>query len=228
MGGFLATALVVALLLALLPRDALAGQVALGLTAAGVLATAVLELPPFFRVLAGGPIPRGAAYVADEIAIRDADLADPAHADALVALVDGYARGAGGQEAPLSAEARERMAPGLRGLPTAFVLLAFAGERAVGVAVCVWGFSTFAGRPSVNVHDLAVDPAFQRRGVGARLLAEVERRARARGAAKITLDVHETNEAAIRLYRRAGFGPFDGPVRTLFVAKPLADERPRD
>jgi ribosomal protein S18 acetylase RimI-like enzyme len=228
LGGFVATALVVALLLAVLPRDALAGQVALGLTAAGVLATAVLELPPFFRVLAGAPIPRGAAYVADEITIRDADLADPGHADAVVARVDGYARGPGGQGAPLDAEARERMAPGLRALPTAFVLLAFAGERPAGVAVCTWGFSTFTGRPSVNVHDLAVDPAFQGRGIGARLLAEVERRARARGAAKLTLEVHETNEPAIRLYRRAGFGPWEAPGRTLFVTKPLADDRARD
>lgn len=69
-GGFAATAVVVALLLIVLPRDALAGQVALALTAAGVLATAALELPPFFRVLAGGPLPRGAAYVAEEVAIR--------------------------------------------------------------------------------------------------------------------------------------------------------------
>jgi len=30
--------------------------------AAGVLATAALELPPFFRVLRGGPIPRGLGY----------------------------------------------------------------------------------------------------------------------------------------------------------------------
>jgi ribosomal protein S18 acetylase RimI-like enzyme len=228
LGGFAATAVVVALLLIVLPRDALAGQVALGLTAAGVLATAALELPPFFRVLAGGPLPRGAAYVADEVAIRDADLADPAHADALVALIDDYARGPGGQQAPLSAEARAHMAAGLRALPTAFVLLAFAGERAVGAAVCTWGFSTFTGRPSVNVHDLAVAPAFQRRGIGTRLLAEVERRARAHGAARLTLEVRETNEAAIRLYRRAGFGPWEAPRRTLFVAKPLAGERAPD
>ena len=123
-------------------------------------ATAVLELPPFFRVLRGGPIPRGAAYASGAFAIREADLADPSEAAALVGLIDGYARGPGGQSAPLSEAARARMAPGLRALPTAFVLFAFAGERAVGVAVCVWGFSTFAGRPSVNVHDLAVDPAF--------------------------------------------------------------------
>jgi hypothetical protein len=65
LGGFAASALGVALLLAALPRDALAGQLALALTGLGVLATALLELPPFWRVLRGGPIPRGAAYESD-------------------------------------------------------------------------------------------------------------------------------------------------------------------
>jgi hypothetical protein len=63
LGGFAASAAIVAALLAWLPLDALSGRVALGLTAAGVLATLVLEVPPFVRVLRGGAIPRGAAYV---------------------------------------------------------------------------------------------------------------------------------------------------------------------
>jgi hypothetical protein len=62
LGGFAASALVVALYLAVLPLDALAGRVAILLTALGVLATLVLELPPFFRVLRGGELPRGPAY----------------------------------------------------------------------------------------------------------------------------------------------------------------------
>jgi hypothetical protein len=62
LGGFAASALGVAVLLAALPRDALVGQLALALTGLGVVATVVLELPPFWRVLRGGPIPRGAAY----------------------------------------------------------------------------------------------------------------------------------------------------------------------
>jgi len=45
-----------------LPFDALAGRVAGVVTVLGVLATAALELPPFFRVLRGGPIPRGLGY----------------------------------------------------------------------------------------------------------------------------------------------------------------------
>jgi hypothetical protein len=61
-GGFLASALVIALFLAILPLPALASLVALGLTGAGVVATAILEVPPFVRVLQGGPIPRGGAY----------------------------------------------------------------------------------------------------------------------------------------------------------------------
>jgi hypothetical protein len=62
LGGFAASAAGVALLLAVLPRDVLSGQLALTLTALGVLATALLELPPFFRVLRGGALPRGVAY----------------------------------------------------------------------------------------------------------------------------------------------------------------------
>lgn len=153
------------------------------------------------------------------MAIRDAKLDDPAEGAALVEIIDSYARGPGGQRAPLSAEARARMVGGLLAHPSAMTLLAFVGGHAVGAAVCLWGFSTFAGRPSLNVHDLAVLPDWQGKGIGGRLLAEVERRARARGSCKLTLEVHDTNTGAKRLYERVGFGPWDAP--TLFVTKPL-------
>ena len=56
-------------------------------------------------------------------------------------------------------------------------------------------------------------------GIGSRLLDELERRARERGCCKITLEVHDANVDAKRLYERSGFGPWDEP--TLFVTKPL-------
>jgi hypothetical protein len=62
LGGFAASTGVVLLLLAALPAGALATWIALALVGAGVVATLVLELPPFFRVLAGAPLPRGAVY----------------------------------------------------------------------------------------------------------------------------------------------------------------------
>lgn len=155
----------------------------------------------------------------DAVEVRLADLEDGAQANAVVRLIDSYARGPGGQNAPLSNEARENLAAGLRGNASALVLLATVDDEAVGCAVCVWGFSTFAGRPSVNLHDFAVAPEHRGRGVGSRLLAELERRARERGCCKVTLEVHDSNEGAKRLYRRTGFGPWDEP--TLFVTKLL-------
>jgi len=153
------------------------------------------------------------------LCVREADLAVASEAAALVEIIDSYARGPGGQNRPLSDEARARMAEGLLAHPMATVLLALDAERPVGVVVCVWSFSTFAGHPSVNIHDFAVLPDRRGRGIGRMLLGEVERMARERSCCKITLEVHDTNEGAKRLYESVGFGPWDPP--TLFVTKSL-------
>lgn len=65
-GGFLASAIAIAFLLVALPAGILATKIALALVAVGTVATVVLELPPFLRVLRGGPLPRGVAYVSDD------------------------------------------------------------------------------------------------------------------------------------------------------------------
>lgn len=64
LGGFVSSLLFVGLLLLVLPLGLLASQVALGLTALGVLATLVIEVPEFWGVVVkGGPLPSGAAFV---------------------------------------------------------------------------------------------------------------------------------------------------------------------
>ncbi len=63
-GGFIASAIVVALYFAVLAFGPLADRIALTLTVLGVLATAVLELPPAWRVLRGDGLPqKGPAFV---------------------------------------------------------------------------------------------------------------------------------------------------------------------
>lgn len=63
-GGFVSSLLLVVFLIAVLPSGLLATQVALGLTALGVLATFVIEVPEFWGVVVkGGPLPTGAAFV---------------------------------------------------------------------------------------------------------------------------------------------------------------------
>ena len=153
------------------------------------------------------------------IRIEEADLDDPVQAAALVDLIDGYARGPGGQNAPLSARARGAMAEGLRAHPKARVLLAWDGDEAVGVAVCVEGFSTFAGQPTINIHDLSVADAHRGRGIGGALIDRVVEDVEAIGGCKVTLEVHDSNEGAKRLYERKGFGPWS--PATFFVSRYL-------
>ena len=135
-----------------------------------------------------------------DFTIAVADLEKPAHADGLVEIIDAYAREPGGQREPLSPYARANLVEGLAEHPSALVLLACIGEQPVGTAVCIWSYSTFAGKPSLNIHDLAVLPSHRGRGVGRGLLAEIERRARERGCAKITLEVHDTNDGGSALF----------------------------
>src|SRR5262249_7008013 len=113
--------------------------------------------------------------------ICEADFADPAHRSAILEVLDSYASDPIGGGQPLSAEVRERLVDGLREHPSALVLLAFAERRAVGIAVCFFGFSTFHARPLLNVHDLAVVPGLRGGGIGRALLDAVELRARQRG-----------------------------------------------
>lgn len=62
-GGFISSALAVAVLLAILSFNLLADQIALALTVLGVIATFVLEVPGAWKVYKGAPLPTGAAYV---------------------------------------------------------------------------------------------------------------------------------------------------------------------
>ena len=151
--------------------------------------------------------------------VREADLEDESDVTRLFEILDAYAKGPGGQNAPLSEQARVELGPGLRGNPNALVLFGLLDGAIVGAAVCVWSFSTFAGKPSVNLHDFSVLPEAQSRGVGTALLAELETRARARGAAKVTLEVVSSNHEAIRLYERSGFEL--GEPSTLFMTRKL-------
>lgn len=155
--------------------------------------------------------------------IRDADLADPTDASAIVEIVNAYALDPFGGEAALPRDVQARLVDGLRAHPTTLVLLAIADGRPIGVAVCFFGFSTFQARPLLNVHDLAVLESHRGQGVGRALLAAVEVRARARGCCKITLEVLENNTRARSLYASCGILDVGGAgaASTRFLAKAL-------
>lgn len=133
---------------------------------------------------------------------------DPAHAAALIDLLDAYARDPAGGGEPLSGFARDNLITELAARPFVFSVLAFDGDTPVGLVNAIEGFSTFACRPLVNVHDVMVAPSHRGRGIAARLFAEVETIARERGACKLTLEVLDGNASARALYRRLGFAAY--------------------
>ena len=133
---------------------------------------------------------------------------DPVHAAALVGLLDAYARDPAGGGEPLSGFARDHLVDALAARPFIFSVLAFDGVTPVGLVNAIEGFSTFACRPLVNVHDVVVLPSHRGRGIAVQLFAEVEAVARERGACKLTLEVLSGNSPARGLYRKLGFDDY--------------------
>ena len=143
------------------------------------------------------------------LVVCQADYHNPVHAGALVSLLDAYAQDPAGGAKALGAFAKANLVNELAARPQAFSVLAFAGGQPVGLVNCIEGFSTFACRPLVNVHDVAVLAGYRGKRVAEHMLALAETIARARGACKLTLEVLAGNASAIRLYERIGFGGFE-------------------
>jgi GNAT superfamily N-acetyltransferase len=134
-----------------------------------------------------------------------ADYRDAAQAAAVVDLLDAYARDPAGGGTPLDTAVREGLPAALAARPQAFSVLAFDGDKPVGLINCIEGFSTFACKPLVNVHDVVVLPSHRGQRVAQRMFAQVEQEARKRGACKLTLEVLSGNAPALRSYEREGF-----------------------
>ncbi|MBS3911074.1 MAG: GNAT family N-acetyltransferase [Hydrogenophaga sp.] len=147
----------------------------------------------------------GQTYTPAPIRVVRADYANPAHADAMVMLLDAYARDPAGGGEPLSDFARRNLVPALASRPQAYSVLAWDGDAPVGLVNCMEGFSTFACKPLVNVHDVAVLASHRGRGVAQQMLALAEAMARECGAVKMTLEVLSGNASARKLYERMGF-----------------------
>jgi alkylated DNA nucleotide flippase Atl1/GNAT superfamily N-acetyltransferase len=93
--------------------------------------------------------------------------------------------------------------------PAAEVLMAFAGEQAVGFALFFTSFSTFVGKPGIYLEDLFVLPAWRGRGVGSRLFRAVARVTVERNSGRLEWAVLDWNDPALNFYRKLGAVPMD-------------------
>lgn len=134
-----------------------------------------------------------------------ADLSFPKHAESVVYLLNEYAKDEMGGGAELSDWVKQNLVPELSKRQGIHVVIAFVDEDPAGLVICIEGFSSFACKPLLNVHDLVVAAKYRGRGLSKRLLASVEDEAKKRGCCKLTLEVLEGNRVAQAAYKSCGF-----------------------
>jgi len=142
------------------------------------------------------------------INIKQADLSDPEQAKTIIELLDSYARHPMGGGEPLPEFTRNNLVDTLRERQGSLVLLAYDGDRAIGLCNCFEGFSTFSCKPLLNIHDLFVAEGYRNQGIAKQILQYAEQLATNNGCCKLTLEVLSGNAAAKKSYSGFGFKPY--------------------
>lgn len=153
------------------------------------------------------------------------DLKNPAHAEAVVYLLNEYAKDEMGGGSELTEFVKENLVSELQKRAQIFTVIAFSQHQAAGLAICIEGFSSFSCKPLLNIHDMVVAPKFRGRKISQKILEKVEEIAKERGCCKLTLEVLEGNKIAQNAYRSFGFEGYElNPKmgKAMFWQKPLA------
>jgi GNAT superfamily N-acetyltransferase len=145
--------------------------------------------------------------MSDELLVRRALLNLPEDGAAYREMLSMYAADPFGQGVALDDTVLDKVVADLRGHPCMYPFLAFMDRTPAGFATCFLGYSTFKAAPLMNIHDIAVAPAYRRRGIGRALIETIAAEAGKLGCCRLTLEVRDDNPVAMALYRRLGFGP---------------------
>lgn len=156
------------------------------------------------------------------VSVKKINYLDAADAQTLVDLLDMYACDPMGGGEALSAQVKARLCGDLANHPGAVSWIAYVNGKPAGLLNAFKGYSTFKALPLMNVHDIAVAPAFRGQGVGQALLDALETYAQELGCCKLTLEVLSGNHVAQRSYQHFGFEQYALSAETgqaLFMQK---------
>jgi ribosomal protein S18 acetylase RimI-like enzyme len=166
------------------------------------------------------------------IEIIKADLSVPSHGNAIVTLMDEYARDPMGGGKGLSDYVKNNLISKLSQRNNCHIVLAFGvrireasaaygrltptaeaspveNRQPAGLVICFEGFSTFACQSLLNIHDAMVANDYRGRGLSKMMLEVVEKIAIDLGCCKLTLEVLEGNHIAQKAYRSFGFKGYE-------------------
>lgn len=134
-------------------------------------------------------------------------LAGPEHLDRLLTLVAAFHAEEG---ITLSDDARRAgIAPLLEGIPHGVAYLIGPPRAAIGYIIVTFGWSVeFAGMDGF-IDELYIRPGVRKRGIASETLQSLPRALASGGVKALHLEVDTENEAAQRLYARAGFARRD-------------------
>jgi ribosomal protein S18 acetylase RimI-like enzyme len=142
------------------------------------------------------------------ITIQIADLNNPAHASAVVYLLNEYAKDDMGGGEPLSTYTQANLVKEMAKRPTIHVVLAFVDGKPAGLINCIEGFSTFACKPLLNIHDVVVLAEYRGKSISSQLLKKAQAIAESLGCCKLTLEVLQGNKLAQAAYIANGFAGY--------------------
>lgn len=142
------------------------------------------------------------------INVRHSDLASAQEAKDLIDMLDHYAKDIMGGGKPLSDYVKTHLVDALRQRHDSVVVLAYDGSEPVGLAIAFEGFSTFAAKPLLNLHDIVVRDTYRGKGIATLLLRKIEDLAQERGCCKLTLEVLQGNHQARKVYESFGFNNY--------------------
>ncbi|MDP4535743.1 GNAT family N-acetyltransferase [Alkalimonas collagenimarina] len=143
------------------------------------------------------------------IDIKAVNYQDSEQAQQLVYLLNQYALDPMGGGDALAEQVQLELAVKLADRSDTFSFIAYDDDQPVGLVNCVEGFSTFAAKPVMNIHDVVVLPTHRGKGISTLLLNEVEQLARQRDCCKLTLEVLQGNKVAKASYLKFGFAGYE-------------------
>lgn len=143
-------------------------------------------------------------------------LAKPEHLDKITTLAAAFHAEEG---IDMSDEARRAgLAPLLDGIPHGAAYLIGPPRAPIGYIVVCFGWSVEFGGLDAIIDELYIRPGVRGRGIATETLMSLPRALAGAGLRAIHLEVDSGNEAAVKLYKRAGFVTRD---RYMFMSKHL-------
>jgi ribosomal protein S18 acetylase RimI-like enzyme len=140
------------------------------------------------------------------------DIQNEAHQKAMLEQLDSYRQDPMGGVGAMDKELADKVIEGLKKQPNYLFFLAYCDEELAGFANCFVNFSTFKAKQLINIHDIAVNPAFRGKGIGQSIMEAIAKHAKENGYCKINLEVRNDNPKAMQLYQSLGFTDCNPPM----------------